>query len=166
MVHKHYPNWPNGPTSQCQRRRDPQKRNAAAAAGPPSSAFTELSDVCKEEMSPGPRLSLPPLGNSGAPRTVQGSQRTPTVHTTVLLLSPGWSLLLRPQELRWCSVPTTGDSFLTMSSLWALRMVALLPISKSTPCWNKGTHFRKIAQYTKGTCKLDINCKGGESRLL
>lgn len=64
-------------------------------------------------------------------------------------------------------VPTSGDSFLTMSSLWALRMVALLPTSKRTPCRrDKGTHFRKIPEYTKGTCKLDINCKGEESRLL
>lgn len=96
MVHKHYPSWTNGPNKSVSEEKRPTKEKCGdsrwTAAGPPSSAFTELSDVCKEEVAPDPILSLPPLGTSGAPRTVRGSQRIPSVHMTVLLLSPGMEL--------------------------------------------------------------------------
>lgn len=41
----------------------------------PSLAFIELSNLCKEEISLSPNLSLPLLGNSEAARTVRGSQK-------------------------------------------------------------------------------------------
>lgn len=62
-----------------------------------SSAFTEQSNVWKEEICPRPNLPLLLLDNLEAARAVSSSQRTPTVHTSFAAIS-GWSFLLLLQE--------------------------------------------------------------------
>lgn len=128
--------------------------------GPPSLAFTELSNGCREEISPCPNLSFPCLDHSEAPRTVRGSPRTLTVHTTVLLLSPELTTPAARAEIMFCS-----------SLRWFLphyelsEDVSLLPIFKSSPCRKQRCPLQENPRMYKRHLQVRHNFRGEEGPL-